>query len=270
MVGLVMGVIVMWGSPSSAAGVVRAGGCAVWALPPEARCAGVAREAVGETLGALRLPEGMVDDAVTMVSELATNVFVHALGGRPLPTMPTAGLPEVQIYVRKRGSEVVVRVFDCAAWCGTVPTGANLRPPPEAEGGRGLELVNALAVEHRGRWGAHRSRSQLGSVPVSGKVVYFALPATVAWCPPRRDCLEAVRELRRLLDARGIGPLQLGEGWRMAVLSVRAEITVWVRDETFFVTLPDGGALHPVCDVVAVAEEIVRCNEDLDARSVKK
>ncbi|QKW37889.1 ATP-binding protein [Actinomadura sp. NAK00032] len=220
-----------------------------------------------ETLGALRLPDGMVDDAETMVSELATNVFVHALGGRPLPTMPTAGLPEVQIYVRKQGTQVVVRVFDSAAWCGTVPDGANLRPPPEAEGGRGLELVNALAVENRGRWGAHRSRSQLGSAPVSGKVVYFALPVTVAWSPPRRDCLEAARELRRLLDARGIRPVQLGQGWQMAVLSVRAEITVWVRDETFFVTLPGGdGACHPVGDVVEVAEEIVRCNEDLNAR----
>lgn len=254
-------------SDGAGAGVVRAGGCAVWALPPEARCAGVAREVVRETLGALRLPQGMVDDAVTMVSELATNVFVHALGGRPVAVVPTAGLPEVQIYARRQGAEIVVRVFDSAAWCGSVPSGASLRPPPERESGRGLELVNALAVEHRGRWGAHRSRSRLGSRPVSGKVVYFALPTAVAWCPPRRDCLEAARELRRLLDARGIGPLHLAEGWRMAVLSVRAEITVWVRDGTFFVTLPGGdGACHPVCDVVEVAEQIVRCNEDLNAR----
>ncbi|WP_067636164.1 ATP-binding protein [Actinomadura latina] len=252
---------------SSAAGVVRLGGCAVWALPAEARCARVAREVVRETLGALPLPEGMVDDAVTMVSELATNVFAHALGGRALAIMPTAGLPEVQIYGQGRGTEVVVRVFDSAAWCGTVRSGAGLRPPVDAEGGRGLELVNALAVEHRGRWGAHRSRSMLGSVPVSGKVVYFALPAAVAWSPPRRDCHEAARELRRLLGVRGIGPLHLSEGWRMAVLSVRAEITVWVRDETFFVTLPEAGALcRPVCDVVEVAETIVRCNEDLNAR----
>ncbi|NEA20956.1 hypothetical protein [Actinomadura bangladeshensis] len=46
-------------------------------------------------------------------------------------------------------------------------------------------------------------------MPVSWKVVYFALPAAVAWDPPRRDCHEAARELRR-----------------MVVLSVRAEITV--------------------------------------------
>ena len=251
---------------SSAVEGVRAGGGAVWALPPEARCARVAREVVRETLGALLLPGAMVDDAVTMVSELATNVFAHALDGRPLTTMPTAGLPEVQIYGRKGGTEVVVQVFDSAAWCGTVPSGAGLRPPVEAEGGRGLELVNALAVEHRGRWGAYRSRSMLGSVPVPGKVIYFALPAAMAWSPPRRDCREAAQELRRLLGARGIGPLHLSEGWRMAVLSVRAEITVWVRDETFFVTLPEGGACRPVCDVVEVAEGIVRCNEDLDAQ----
>ena len=227
----------------------------------------MARKVVRETLGDLPLPDAMVDDAVTMVSELATNVFAHALGGRALSVMPTAGLPEVQIYGRARGTEIVVRVFDSAAWCGTVPSGAGLRPPADAEGGRGLELVNALAVEHGGRWGACRSRSRLGAVPVSGKVVYFTLPAAVAWSPPRRNCHEAARELRRLLAARGIGPLHLSEGWRMAVLSVRAEITVWVRDGTFFVTLPGGdGACHPVCGVVDVAERIVRCNEDLNAR----
>lgn len=115
-----------------------------------------------------------MDDAVTMVSELATNAFVHALGGRPLAIMPTAGLPEVQIYLRGGGTEAVVRVFDSAGWAGMVPSGAGLRPPVEAEGGRGLELVNALAVEHRGRWGAHRSRSMLGSVPVSGNLLRSA------------------------------------------------------------------------------------------------
>lgn len=96
-----------------------------------------------QALGALLLPEGGVDDAVTMVFELATNVFAHALGGQPLATMPTAGLPEVQIYGRGWGTEVVVRVFDSAAWCGTVPSTAGLRPPVDAEGGRGLGLVDA-------------------------------------------------------------------------------------------------------------------------------
>ena len=245
-----------------AAEVVRCGGCAGWVLPPDARCAGVARKAVGETLTSLLLPREVVDDAVTMVSELATNVFAHALGGRAPAGMP--GLPELQIYGRGGGTEIVVRVFDSASWRGAVPTGAHPRPPDEAEGGRGLGLVNALAVEHAGRWGAHRSRSRLGPVPVSGKVVYFALPARVPWCPPRRDCHEAARELRRLLAARGIGPLHLSDGLRMAVLSVRAEITAWVRDETFFVTLPSADAVcRPVCDVVEVTERIVRCNEDL-------
>ncbi|MFA1545793.1 ATP-binding protein [Actinomadura chokoriensis] len=227
----------------------------------------MARKVVRETLSALMLPEETVDDAVTMVSELATNAFTHALGGRALATMPTVGLPEVQIYGRGAGTEVVVRVFDSASWCRKAPSEAGLRPPVEAEGGRGLELVNALAVERGGWWGACRSRSQLGLLPVSGKVVYFALPASMPWRPPQRDCRQAARELRRLLSVRGIGPLHLSEGWRMAVLSVRAEITVWVRDDTFFVTLPGAGAAcHPVCDVVGVAEEIIRRNEDLNAR----
>ncbi|MFA1543943.1 ATP-binding protein [Actinomadura monticuli] len=227
----------------------------------------MARKVVRETLSALMLPEATVDDAVTMVSELAANAFTHALGGRAFGSMPAAGLPEVQIYGRAMGTEIVVRVFDSASWCGKAPSVAGLRPPVEAEGGRGLELVNALAVERGGRWGACRSRSRLGPPPVSGKVVYFALPASMPWRPPQRDCHEAARELRRLLGARGIGPLHLSEGWRMAVLSVRAEITVWARDDALFVTLPEAGAAcHPVCDVTEVTERIVRCNEDLNAR----
>ncbi|XRQ13297.1 ATP-binding protein [Actinomadura welshii] len=254
------------GAGGCGAEVVRRGGCAGWVLPPDARCAGVARKAVRETFTELLLPREVVDDAETMVSELATNVFAHALGGRALDAVPTAGLPELQIYGRGEGTEIVVRVFDSASWCGTVPSGGRLRPPAEAEGGRGLELVNALAVEHAGSWGAHRSRSRLGLVPVSGKVVYFALPVRVPWCPPRRDCHEAARELRQLLAARAIGPLHLCDGHQMVVLSVRAEITVWVRDGTFFVTRPPSGVVRlPLCDVVDVAEGIVRANEDLDA-----
>lgn len=52
----------------------------------------------------------------------------------------------------------------------------------------------------------------------------------------------------------------------MAVLSVRTEITAWVRDGTVFVTLPPGGAVRlPVCDVVEVAEGIVQAHENLEA-----
>ena len=40
----------------------------------------------------------------------------------------------------------------------------------------------------------------------------------------------------------------------MVVLSVRAEITVWVRDETFFVTLPVGVVCPLLGDVAEVAE----------------
>jgi hypothetical protein len=53
----------------------------------------------------------------------------------------------------------------------------------------------------------------------------------------------------------------------MAVLSVRAEITVWARQNTIILTTPLTGTIcYPLTDVVELAEVIVQCNEDLNAR----
>ncbi|MBE1537910.1 ATP-binding protein [Actinomadura algeriensis] len=255
-----------FGEAGSAAEVVRRGGCAVRTLPVDGTCAATARRFVRDVLAELRLPDGVVGDAVTMVSELATNVFVHTLGGRVLSITPTVGLPEVRVYGRESGTELVVKVFDSGSWTGAPPCGA-LRPEVEAEGGRGLEIVDALVREHGGRWGLHRSRSSLGLAPVSGKVVYFGLPVhgrlPVA---PVDDCRRAVRELARVLAAQGIERTHLSVGWGMAVLSVRAGITAWVRDGVVSVTLPPVGTRKfATSDLADVAEEIVRCGEELDA-----
>ncbi|MEU6035909.1 hypothetical protein ABZ801_10905 [Actinomadura sp. NPDC047616] len=53
----------------------------------------------------------------------------------------------------------------------------------------------------------------------------------------------------------------------MAVLSVRAEITVWARPQVITVTMPlTGTARFALTDVTELAELIVQCNEDLNAR----
>ncbi|QFG20982.1 ATP-binding protein [Actinomadura sp. WMMB 499] len=256
----------MWQTPDGAA-LVRRGGCAVRTLPVDGTCAGTARGFVRDVLAGLRLPDVLVEDSVTMVSELAANVFVHSLGGRGLSITPTAGLPEVRIYGRESGTELVVKVFDSGSWIGASPRGA-LRPDAGAESGRGLEIVDALVREHGGRWGLHRSRSSLGLATVPGKVVYFGLPAPAGCLPvaPGNDCRRAAWELGRVLAARGIGRTHVSAGWGMAVLSVRAGITAWVRDGTVSVTLPPVGTRKfAVTDLADVAEEIVRCGEDLDA-----
>ncbi|MFD0903025.1 ATP-binding protein [Actinomadura sediminis] len=234
-------------------------------LPVDGTCAGTARGFVRDVLAGLGLPGGLVGDAVTMVSELATNVFVHTLGGRVLGVAPTAGLPEVRIYGRESGTELVVKVFDSGPWIGAPPCG-DLRPDAGAEGGRGLEIVDALVREHGGRWGLHRSRASLGPAPVSGKVVYFGLPVDGRLpAAPVPDCRRAVAELARELAARGIERTNLSVGWGMAVLSVRAGITAWVRDGVVSVTLPPVGTrAFAASDLADVAEEIVRCGEEMD------
>ncbi|MGI5164083.1 ATP-binding protein [Spirillospora sp. CA-253888] len=254
--------------PEDGVGKVAGGGCAVWGLPPDGTCAAVARSHVRAVMRALLVPEPLVSDAATMVSELATNVFVHALDGRPPPTMPLAGLPELYMYRRGNEPELVIKVYDSAPWRGAFPS-EPLRPGWGAESGRGFEVVNALTAEHGGRWGVHRSRSWLGAAPLSGKVSYFTLP--VPWSQgvqaPVRDARQAARELEAVLATRGLGPLTRCEGWDMAVVSVRAEITVWARPRGIFLTTPCTGTVrHHLDEVTEVAEVIVRCNEDLDAR----
>lgn len=239
--------------PDLGSAVAHGGNCVVWALPPDETCAALARSYVRATLRAL-LPDVMVDDACTMVSELASNTFAHALGG----------LSELWIYKRGPRPEIVVKVFDGAPWKPSVP--ASLY----SEDGRGLGIVRALASEHGGSWGVHRTRSRLGVPPARGKVVYVALPVPPG-CPvgkaPQRTVQDAIRDVESALAARGLGPLHRCEGWGMAVLSVRPEITVWARPNGLSVkTTGTGIVCYPLSEVTEVAEVIVRHNENLDAR----
>ncbi|MFC5750356.1 ATP-binding protein [Actinomadura rugatobispora] len=237
-------------------------GCAVWPLPVDGTCPREARAHVREALRALHVSDEMTDDACTIVSELASNAFVHALDG----VVPVAGLPELWVYRRNSRAEVVTKVFDSAPWKGTLPLG-RLRPPVGSERGRGFEIVDALTREHGGSWGVHRTRSRLGEMPVSGKVVYFTLPVPAAEGGVGRSCRAVVRELEAALALRGLGPLHGCEGWNMAVLSVRAEITVWARRDHVVLTTPQTGIRRfSLDDVVEIAEVIVQCGEELDAR----
>jgi anti-sigma regulatory factor (Ser/Thr protein kinase) len=251
--------------------VLWTGRCMAWQLPPDETCAAMARTQVREVLRALLMPAELVCDATTVVSELATNVFAHALGGRASAAVPVAALPELYLYRRGIQPEIVVKVFDSAPWQGAFPPRPP-RPGPAAESGRGLHIVNGLVREHGGHWGVHRTRSRLAPTPVPGKAAYFTLPIPPA-CPalspdpPRPDCAQAARELEKALAARGLNRMRRCEAANIAVLSVRAEITVWARQNAFWVTMPTTGTLrHPLSDITEVTEAIVHCNEDLNAR----
>jgi hypothetical protein len=193
-----------------------------------------------------------------MGSELGSNVWRHALDGRtPLP-LPSAGLPELSVYLRGPGPELVVKVFDSAPWRGPLHPDTR-RPAAVAESGRGLEVMAALAAEHGGSWEVHRTRSRLGAKPVPGKAVTFALPLPREHAPmvrrPEPTVAEGAQALQAELAARGIGPLCCSDGWDMAVVNVSADLTIWVRDGCFVV--PAVGRC-PLIDTVEVAEQIVR------------
>ncbi|MFD0856789.1 hypothetical protein ACFQ07_31440 [Actinomadura adrarensis] len=73
-------------------------------------------------------------------------------------------------------------------------------------------------------------------------------------------------ELEHILAGCGIKGIHRCQDWGMAVLSVRAEITVWARRHGFMLTTPcTGNAWYPLWDVTEVAEVIMRCHEELEA-----
>ncbi|MEV5572904.1 hypothetical protein AB0L06_22900 [Spirillospora sp. NPDC052269] len=90
------------GSVDSVLGAVRvlAGECVTWALPPDESCAAVARRYLRGVMAELGVADELVYDASTMVSELAGNVFLHALGG--VPRAPALGAPAGALGVPAR------------------------------------------------------------------------------------------------------------------------------------------------------------------------
>ncbi|MGI8332011.1 ATP-binding protein [Actinomadura scrupuli] len=256
------------------------GGFPAWALPPDETGARFARSVVKAVFGALGLPPGVTYDTAVALSELATNVHRHARQAAPphaprqavaLPdaardaAKPPAGGPELWAYLRGGTCpEVVLKMYDSAPWRGSP---GPLRPPPGAEGGRGLEVVAALTAEHGGRWGVHRTRSRLGGGAVPGKAVYVALPLPAGRALPAPKPYRVVAgELHDLLAARGLGRMHRSCGYGMAVICVRAGVHLWIRADSLSYCAPGQGTRrYPPADTVEVAEQVVRCCEDLDA-----
>lgn len=111
-------------------GSVPLGGFPAWPLPPGERCAAYARQLAKGVFGTLGMPAVTAYDAIVAVSELATNVFVHADGGVTPDRLPAAGLPELWAYVRWRARpEVVLKVYDSAPGGGRHRTGRCARRP---------------------------------------------------------------------------------------------------------------------------------------------
>jgi hypothetical protein len=255
-------------------GNAKSAGCLAWPLPLDATCAGVARKLFRESTADLGLSADAIHDGVTMVSELAANTL-HAQGNVEFDgsrQRPVSGSPEMWSYVRvcPTGYELVCKVFDSQrGWkAGAPPDPA--RVTLESINGRGLRVVSELSG---GRWGHHLTRGRLGRWKVQGKAVWFALPLPEARGAARlgryqlTSC-QAAKELEELLVERGIGHRLVRNeesAADIAVLSIRADLTVWCRGGTVSWTTGDGGSERRVfADMTEVTEQLVRLHEELD------
>jgi signal transduction histidine kinase/DNA-binding response OmpR family regulator/serine phosphatase RsbU (regulator of sigma subunit)/anti-sigma regulatory factor (Ser/Thr protein kinase) len=121
---------------------------AVWQIEQEERAVHQTRGSVVRTLRDWSVPDALAADIVLLVTELVTNAVLH-------------GRPPIQLRLRRTTSHIVVEVDDSATF---LPR--KLRPTPEDEHGRGLQLVSLLAH----RWGTRPT--------VSGKSVWCVFPLT--------------------------------------------------------------------------------------------
>ncbi|MBC6462744.1 ATP-binding protein [Actinomadura sp. HBU206391] len=276
-------------TPASGSASIRAWDCAAWWLPHNETCNAVARHYVRETFNELGLARTLVDDCLTMLSELVTNAFVHGLGGKSLDERhaPSSGRCELWLYRRGQAphTELVCKVFDPQSdWPIPKPPAHDVldllpelelsaTPSMEAldailpglqDGARGLDLVRTLS---HGRTGFHRTRSRLGQWPVPGKVAWFSLPIpgpSQLTEPPRVEVTapQASQQLKEQLLVRGIDTIRNAERDH-AVLSVRRGLTVWCHDNAFRWHVDGTSVRRPYAEITDVTETIVALHEDL-------
>ncbi|MFI0350974.1 ATP-binding protein [Actinomadura sp. 9N407] len=223
------------------ANAIPAGEACTFQLPPDPRCASLARSLLAETMSTLMLPGRLIDDAKLSVSELATNAHVHA--GQP------AVPPELWIWARTRPRpELVISIFDTSR--SALPTTAET--DLLAEHGKGLGIVAALSSET----GAHFTRSRLACAPVRGKAVWFAIPLPATW----PDCLvapaHAAQRLLLALQQRGIHTVCRSDDIGISVITA-GQLNVWVEHRAFSWRQSKGYTHQPLIDVQETAEQIV-------------
>ncbi|GAA3736430.1 ATP-binding protein [Streptomyces tremellae] len=153
----------------------------------------LARAFVRQTLTDWQLAE-QVDSAELIVSELATNAVKETGLTDPSPRWQDVRAHHIiGVQLRLVDTRLYVEVWDRAGGSPVVP-----EQTPDAEGGRGLFLVEALSE----RWDVHRSVA-------GGKVVWARLALTrAADAPPLADLAFAQRVLdglRRLPDLSAAG-----------------------------------------------------------------
>jgi hypothetical protein len=263
------------------------GGCEVWPLPGDPTCAGIARRMYRRIANSLSLDPALIEDGVTIVSELSANTL-HVRG------QTSRGGPELWLYLRGAGAsrELVCKVFDAyPGWLDRAPGGCS-QVPSDALSGRGLAVVHELSGGH---WGYHLTRARLGGWHVRGKAVWFAMPVTAPGTyagtagdtgipgtglagtglagtgtaggarATGKTAGEAMAELEAGLASRGFGAALVRADDRaadMAVLSVCNGITVWCAAGAAWLRAPGtSGRRWGYGDLVELAEQTVEAYE---------
>ncbi len=215
----------------------------------------------------------LIDDGVTMASELAANTLHAGAEAGPAALGAGPGAPELWLYLRRaqgRQWELACKLFDSlAGWKDGIPPRLG-DADPDAVTGRGLQVVAGLSA---GRWGHHLSRSRLGGRKVAGKAVWFALPVPAPANAPDwawragLSAAGAARALALMLADRGLGErLMLSDepAAGLAMLSVQCGLTVWCRDGTIsWRTRAGSYQRQAVTDLVESAEQIVATSEEI-------
>jgi anti-sigma regulatory factor (Ser/Thr protein kinase) len=111
------------------------------AVPHGPAGVGTARRRMRAELRACGAPEGLVDDAVLVLSELLSNACRHA---RPLGTVTTEEFVRAT-WSRAPGGELTIAVTDGGGPTRPSPS----KPSVTARGGRGLAIITSLALD----WG---------------------------------------------------------------------------------------------------------------------
>lgn len=223
-------------------------------LVPDERSPAMARRVVRQVLGEAQLPH-LLDDVLLLVTELVTNAAVHA--GTAFQLDIDASPPGLRVEVTDHSP-------------GAFPV---LRPKAEEEreGGRGLFLMDALAV----RWGTTHF--------ASGKSVWFELDRTVPTgpvaSPPTLGSVDAAPDVDWLLGLPAHLERQLSEQRLQGELvhrlgDVLGSEEVWLasaegRSTRWVLAATRGAVLEPEelesqrRLVVAATEPVLRTDGDL-------
>jgi anti-sigma regulatory factor (Ser/Thr protein kinase) len=264
---------------------LTSGACGAWPLPGDLSCAATARALYREAAAEVGIGADLAYDGVTMASELAANTLHTRAGGNTR----ARDRSELWIYLRGSGAtrELVCKVFDtCPGWkSGATPSPHPLQAPPEAMGGRGLQVVHELSG---GRWGHHLTRARLGHWKTRGKAVWFALPSPLPGGPrPAADGIaarnagtvtmqhcsqlsarQATEKLQAMLSARGLGVRLRQDGQPatdFSVLWLSRGLTLSCRDGLVLIETPAGDRQHwTYADLVDVSERAVWMHEELE------